>query len=113
MSGLTQQNSESAPEATQGREAAGGMTAPVLWWAEASIWTDRMKSALGNGVKGGKWFSLMDKVFRPSSLEVAWHKVEANKGSSGIDGQSLDRFAADAALYFAETYPNLERRLYN
>ena len=23
-----------------------------------------MVSALGNGVKGGKWFSLMDKVYR-------------------------------------------------
>ena len=32
------------------------------WWAEASVWTERMVSALDNGVKGGKWFSLMDKV---------------------------------------------------
>jgi RNA-directed DNA polymerase len=64
---MTQDNSESALEATQGIDAA-----PALWWAEASIWTDRMKSALGNGVKGGKWFSLMDKVFRPGTLEVAW-----------------------------------------
>ena len=78
MSGMTQQNSESALEATQGRDAAGGED-HGLWWAEASIWTDRMKSALGNGVKGGKWFSLMDKVYRPSTLEAAWRKVEANK----------------------------------
>lgn len=28
--------------------------------AEASIWTERMKLALGNGVQGGKWFSLVD-----------------------------------------------------
>src|SRR6202050_658455 len=102
MSGLTQQNSESAPEATQGRDAAGGMTTPVLWWAEASIWTDRMKSALGNGVKGGKWFSLMDKVFRPGTLEAAWRKVEANKGSSGIDGQTLDRFAVGAGVLLVD-----------
>jgi RNA-directed DNA polymerase len=113
MSGMTQQNSESALEATQGREAAGGKTTSVLWWAEASIWTDRMKSALGNGVKGGKWFSLMDKVFRPSSLEVAWRKVEANKGSSGIDGQSLDRFAAGAALYLTELHESLKSGLYS
>jgi len=31
-------------------------------WVEASIWTDRMLTALENGVKGGKWFSLIDKV---------------------------------------------------
>jgi RNA-directed DNA polymerase len=110
---MRQENSESALEATQGRDAAGGMTTPVLWWAEASIWTDRMKSALGNGVKGGKWFSLMDKVFRPGTLEVAWRKVEANKGSSGIDGQSLDRFAAGAELYLTELHETLKSGLYS
>ena len=51
-SGMTQENSESAVKATQGREAAGG-NSHGLWWAEATIWTDRMVSALGNGVKGG------------------------------------------------------------
>src|SRR5271163_1169997 len=112
MFGMTQQNSESALEATQGRDATGGMTTPVLWWAEASIWTDRMKSALGNGVKGGKWFSLIDKVFRPSTLEAAWRKVEANKGSSGIDGQSLDRFAAGAELYLTELHESLKSGSY-
>src|SRR5271167_485895 len=112
MSGMTQQNSESALEATQGRDAAGGMTTPVLWWAETSIWTDRMKSALGNGVKGGKWFSLIDKVCRPSTLEAAWRKVEANKGSSGIDGQSVDRFAAGAALYLTELHESLKSGSY-
>src|ERR1700728_3161905 len=113
MSGITQQNSESALEATQGRDAAGGMTTPVLWWAEASIWTDRMKSALGNGVKGGKWFSLMDKVFRPAVLETAWRKVERNKGSSGIDGQSVERFATGAELYLAELHETLKCGLYS
>jgi hypothetical protein len=60
---MTQENSESAVKATQGREAAGGER-HELWWAEATIWTDRMVSALGNGVKGGKWFSLVDKDHR-------------------------------------------------
>ena len=27
-------------------------------WVEAAVWTERMLAALGNGVKGGKWFSL-------------------------------------------------------
>ena len=31
---------------------------------EASIWTDRMGSALANGVIGGKWFALVDKAIR-------------------------------------------------
>jgi hypothetical protein len=29
-----------------------------------------MVSVLGNGVKGGKWFSLIDKVVRPATLDL-------------------------------------------
>ncbi len=51
MTGKEQENPVSATKATQGRDAAGGEEPHGLWWAEASIWTDRMVSALGNGVK--------------------------------------------------------------
>jgi RNA-directed DNA polymerase len=71
-------------------------------WAEASVWTDRMVSALVNGVKGGRWYSLMDKVYAPDTLKAAWEKVRANKGASGVDGQSIERFAAREALYLDE-----------
>ena len=66
------------------------------------MWTERMLSALVNGVKGGKWFSLMDKVYAPKTLAVAWTKVRANKGAAGVDGQSIERFAAKAELYLSE-----------
>ena len=34
---------------------------PDRWsWVEPSVWTERMRTALDNGVKGGKWFSLVD-----------------------------------------------------
>ena len=39
--------------------------------AEAGVWTARMLSALVNGVKGGKWFSLMDKVMTRRTLLAA------------------------------------------
>lgn len=61
-----------------------------------------MLSALGNGVKGGKWYSLIDKVYAADTLELAWMKVWANKGAAGVDGQSVDRFAAKAEVYLAE-----------
>jgi RNA-directed DNA polymerase len=69
---------------------------------EASVWTERMVSALDNGVKGGRWYSLMDKVYAPTTLEAAWQKVQANGGAAGVDGQSLERFAAQAELYLSE-----------
>ena len=70
--------------------------------AEAGVWTERMLSALVNGVQGGKWFSLMDKVFAPKTLMLAWMKVRANKGAAGVDGQSIERFAAKTELYLSE-----------
>lgn len=71
-------------------------------WAEASVWNERMLAALDNGVKGGKWFSLIDKVYRPATLLAAWCKVAANAGAAGVDRQSVEQFAAQAELYLAE-----------
>jgi RNA-directed DNA polymerase len=80
--------------------------------AEAAVWTERMLSALVNGVKGGKWFSLMDKVFAPKTLALAWTKVRANKGAAGVDGQSIERFAARADVYLAELSAALQEGTY-
>ena len=66
-----------------------------------------MLAALENGVKGGKWFSLVDKVYRIETLRAAWHKVRANAGAAGVDGQSVERFEARAEVYLEE----LERAL--
>jgi RNA-directed DNA polymerase len=71
-------------------------------WVEASVWTDRMVSALENGVKGGRWYSLMDKVFAPATLEAAWESVQVNDGAAGVDGQSIERFEAQEEVYLAE-----------
>jgi RNA-directed DNA polymerase len=51
-----------------------------------------MLEALEKGVKGGVWFSLIDKVQRPTTLHVAWLAVKANKGSAGSDRQSIKDF---------------------
>ncbi len=76
---------------------------PLNWgWVEASVWTERMLAALGNGVKGGKWFSLIDKVYERRTLEAAWKRVAANKGAAGIDRVSVKRFNACKDLYLHE-----------
>ena len=61
-----------------------------------------MVSALDNGVKGGKWYSLMDKVGRAPVLQAAWNKVASNKGAAGVDRQSIERFAAHSEPYLSE-----------
>ena len=45
---------------------------------------------------------MMDKVFAPKTLQVAWAKVRANRGAAGVDGQSIERFAAKADVYLSE-----------
>ena len=52
-------------------------------WVDASIWTERMLTALENGVQGGKWYSLKDKVISRATLEGAFAQVKANRGAAG------------------------------
>ena len=108
---MEQGNPGSVATAKQGRDATGGESRE-LWWEEASIWTDRMMSALGNGVKGGKWFSLIDKVIRPATLGTAWQRVARNKGAAGVDGQSVERFACHTERYLLDLHAELKAGTY-
>lgn len=88
-------------------------SAPTQWgWVDRTIWTERMLAALGNGVKGNKWFSLIDKVYRPGTLRSAWEQVKANRGAAGIDRQSIEGFAANAERYLNELAKDLEQGRY-
>lgn len=105
---MKQATGSAVPQATQEPDTGSR----EWWWVEASIWTDRMVSALGNGVRGGKWFSLIDKLVRPATLEAAWRKVARNKGAGGVDGQSIERFAAGAERYLRELHDELKTDRY-
>jgi len=63
-------------------------------WVEPAAWTFRMLTALERGVKGGTWFSLMDKVYAPDNLRAAFARVKANRGSAGVDHVTVGRFEA-------------------
>jgi RNA-directed DNA polymerase len=95
-----QSSTGSAAQAKQGAETP---PASRSWsWVEAGVWTERMLSALANGVTGGKWYALIDKVYAPATLRTAWTRVQANRGAAGVDGQSVERFAARAEDYLCE-----------
>ena len=76
-------------------------------WIDRSVWNERMLAALDNGVKGKKWFSLNDKVWRRQTLENAWQDVRRNKGGAGVDGQSIERVAANIGKYLEELEESL------
>jgi len=51
-----------------------------------------MLTALEQGVKGGKWFSLIDKVYAPANLAQAYTRVAANDGAAGVDHQTVQLY---------------------
>jgi RNA-directed DNA polymerase len=71
-----------------------------------------MLAALENGVQGGKWFSLIDKVYRAETLRAAWQRVKANGGAAGVDRQSVERFAARGEMYLEELSTALKKGTY-
>jgi RNA-directed DNA polymerase len=54
-----------------------------------------MLTALEEGVKGGKWFSLMDKIYAERTLWVGFQQVKANGGAGGVDHQTVEDFERD------------------
>lgn len=54
-----------------------------------------MLKALEHGVKGNKWFSLIDKVYKLENLRSAYAQVRRNGGAAGIDHISVERFGRD------------------
>jgi RNA-directed DNA polymerase len=66
---------------------------PLRWaWVESAVWTERMLTALEQGVKGNCWFSLIDKVYSERCLIAAASRVEANEGAAGVDHVTTKAF---------------------
>jgi RNA-directed DNA polymerase len=61
-------------------------------WVNRQVWTDRMLDALRNGVRGGKWHTLYDKVYNRTNLTLASYDVLENKGAAGVDHQTVGQF---------------------
>ena len=88
-------------------------TAQPRWdWVEASVWTERRLTALENGVTGGKWYSLIDKVSAPRTLQAAWDRVAANRGAAGVDRMSIEQFQAKEQPYLEELSQALRKGRY-
>jgi len=81
-------------------------------WVEPSVWTDPMLAALENGVKGGKWFSLIDKVYRQENLHSAFKKVKRNGGAGGVDHVTVAGFEQDLDGELTKLSEGLKARTY-
>jgi RNA-directed DNA polymerase len=111
---MTQGSSDSGVTQEQGADANPERSERVArWrWVEGTVWTEKMLTALDNGVKGGKWFCLIDKVHRLDTLENAWRKVKSNRGTSGVDHISIERFGSNTGKYLEELRQELRFSTY-
>jgi RNA-directed DNA polymerase len=83
---------ENQPVAVSARAIRTGKTRDPRLWVEPTIWTERMLTALEQGVKGGKWFSLIDKIHPERTLSAAFSQVAANEGAAGVDHVTIAMF---------------------
>jgi RNA-directed DNA polymerase len=88
MTKPTEDQSATVPLAQQAEEILS------RWqWVEPCAWTVRMLTTLEQGVKGEKWFRLIDKVFAERNLWAAFQQVAKNDGAAGVDHQTVEGFA--------------------
>lgn len=66
-----------------------------------------MLAALERGITGGKWHSLIDKVWEGGNLELAGWAVIRKDGSAGVDGESCQALEA----HLSEITGSLSRAL--
>jgi RNA-directed DNA polymerase len=59
-----------------------------------------------------KVHSLIDKVYKRKNLEMAWEKVKENRGSGGVDGQSLAAFESQQGLQLVRLEKELKEDTY-
>jgi RNA-directed DNA polymerase len=82
-------------------------------WTEPSVWTNPMLATLEqNSVRGGKWHSLIDKVYKPENLYSSFRKVAANKGAPGADHVTIEDFRSHLDGNIAKLHDHLRSGQY-
>src|SRR5271157_1086510 len=65
-----------------------------------------------NPTSAKKVHSLIDKVYKRKNLEMAWEKVKENRGSGGVDGQTLEAFEAQLVQRLDRLHRELKEDAY-
>ncbi len=103
---------EAKPARVPERDKQAGEDLWSHYGAERGIWSKNMLRALQKGVKGNKWFSLIDKIYSERTLELAWLKVKSNAGACGVDGITVGCFEKDSRKRLLAVKEHLERGTY-
>ena len=87
------------------REQGWGI--PELTHDSAMVWTERMLAALARGNDARQWHTLIDKVFSPKTLSLAFASVTKRDRAAGVDGITTQAMRQREA----EELPVIERLL--
>ncbi len=69
-----------------------------------------LASLLEQGVKGDKWFRLIDKVYAVRNLNSSFGKVQANQGATGVDHITVEAFGDDLETNLEKLSQSFARR---
>ncbi|MFA6290073.1 MAG: hypothetical protein WC661_22025 [Opitutaceae bacterium] len=71
-----------------------------------------MLTTLEQGVRGGRWHTLIDKVYAPRNLFAASGNVIGNRGAAGVDHQSVEDFLAHRQKELDQLHESLRTNTY-
>jgi RNA-directed DNA polymerase len=88
-------------------------------WKRHPAWTEAMRAALNRRrTEGGKWFSLIDRMYDPRQLWAAWERIdqrtkgEARHRGAGVDGVRVEEFSKRAGHEVARLAEELKTGSY-
>src|SRR3954465_8507275 len=81
-------------------------------WVEPSAWTVRMLTTLEQGVEGGKWFRLFDKVFSDRNLLAALQQGAPKNGAAGRGPRPGSQFGSGLPETLWEVADQLKQGTY-
>lgn len=88
-------------------------------WDRHPAWTESMRAALQvRRATGGKWFSLIDRMWDPRLLMKAWERLnqrvkgDKRRRGAGVDGVTVERFEERAEQEIAKLAEELKAGTY-
>jgi len=113
MNTATEQTGLTTPPEVPAKATRSGSSRDLEWGTlrlsqdSAMVWTERMLEALGRGNEGRQWHTLIDKVFSPKTLALAFASTTKRDRAAGIDGITTQAMRQREA----EELPIIERLL--
>ena len=109
---MTPNRTEATPAHVPEEASLAGEIRARWSWVEPCVWTARMLTALEQGVRGGRWYALIDKGYALPTLRAAFAYVKANQGAAGVDHVTVARYERRLDANLAELSNQLRTNTY-